>query len=215
MKYRLAIFDLDGTILNTLDDLTNSANHALSVMGMPQRTRDEIRSFVGNGIPNLMKLIVPRGTNDETINKVHIEFTAHYKNHCADCTKPYDGIKELIGEIRSRGTMTAVVSNKADYAVKALCGDYFKGMFDSVMGEQMPLYRKKPEPDLVFKVMEELGVRADETVYIGDSDVDIMTARNAEIPCITVTWGFRDKVFLIEQGAKEIAENMIELKGLL
>lgn len=214
MKYRLAIFDLDGTILDTLDDLTNSANHALSVMGMPLRTIDEIRSFVGNGIPNLMKLIVPYGTDEKTINEVHAEFTAHYKKHCADFTKPYEGIKELIEDLRYNGMMTAVVSNKADYAVKTLCEDYFKGLFDAAIGEQMPLYRKKPNPDLVYKVMKDLGVTADEAVYIGDSDVDIKTSKNAGIPCITVTWGFRDREFLLEQGAEIIAESMDELKGL-
>jgi hypothetical protein len=136
MKYKIVIFDLDGTILNTLEDLADSTNYALSVFDMPERTIEEIRHFVGNGIRKLMERAVPQGTPESMIVKVHETFTEHYKKHCADKTRPYDGIKELIENIRNAGVYTAVVSNKADYGVQTLCKDYFPGLFDYAVGER-------------------------------------------------------------------------------
>lgn len=215
MKYKLAIFDMDGTILNTLDDLAASVNYALRMTGYPEHTTEEVSSFVGNGIRKLIERSVPCGINVQNINKVHEEFTAYYTKHCADKTKPYDGICELLNKLHGNGCKTAVVSNKADYAVQALCERYFKGQFDMVAGEQQPRYNKKPAPDLVELVMEKLEVKHNETVYIGDSDVDILTALNAGIDCITVDWGFRSRDFLIQNGADIIVSDAAELENIL
>lgn len=157
MKYKIVVFDLDGTILNTLEDLADSTNYALSVFDMPERTIEEIRHFVGNGIRKLMERAVPQGTPESMIVKVHETFTEHYKNHCADKTRPYDGIKELIENIRNAGVYTAVVSNKADYGVQILCKDYFPGLFDYAVGEREGI-RRKPYPDSVNEVLRQFDV---------------------------------------------------------
>ncbi len=215
MRYKLVIFDMDGTILNTLEDLAYSVNYALNIEGYPLRSIDEVCCFVGNGIRKLIERSVPNGTEIQNIDKVHRRFTEYYTEHCADKTKPYDGIIELIDNLHKHGCKTAVVSNKADYAVKSLCNQYFDGKFDMAVGEQMPLYNKKPAPDLVNLVIEKLNVSACDAVYIGDSDVDIMTAANAGIECISVDWGFRSREFLIEKGAEKIVSNTSELESAL
>ncbi|MCM1578548.1 MAG: HAD-IA family hydrolase [Ruminococcus sp.] len=214
MKYRLALFDLDGTVLDTLEDLTNAANYALSQNNFPERTAEEVRSFVGNGIRKLIERSVPPGTDEDAIQAVHRSFTDFYKVHCADNTRPYKGIPELLGNLRSAGCLTAVVSNKADYAVKELCRSYFPGLFDSVAGEREGI-RKKPAPDAVNAVMEKLSVAPWETVYIGDSDVDIATAANAHTEVIAVDWGFRSRQCLIEAGAKVIASSPEEIGRMI
>ena len=215
MRYDLIIFDMDGTVLDTLRDLTESANHALRVCGFPERTIDEVRSFVGNGIANLIKRCVPEETCEEKCREVHKAFTAHYTEHCSDNTKPYNGIPELLMKLRESGCKTAVVSNKADYAVQKLCQQFFPEMFDAAAGEQMPKYPKKPSPELVYMIMDKLGCSKEQTVYIGDSDVDIMTARNAGTDCIAVEWGFRSREFLLEHGAKTIVSDVSSLERLL
>ena len=215
MRYKLVIFDMDGTILNTLEDLADSVNYALNIEGYPLRSIDEVCCFVGNGIRKLIERSVPNETEIQNIDKVHRRFTEYYTEHCADKTKPYDGIIELIDNLHKNGCKTAVVSNKADYAVKSLCNQYFDGKFDMAVGEQMPLYNKKPAPDLVNLVIEKLNVSACDAVYIGDSDVDIMTAANAGIECISVDWGFRSREFLIEKGAEKIVSNTSELESAL
>lgn len=206
MKYKLAIFDLDGTILNTLEDLADSTNYALLKNGLPGRTVEQVRFFVGNGIRKLMERAVQEGSDEALIQRVHEDFTAHYKVHCADKTKPYGGIVELLRALRAAGVKTAVVSNKADYGVQALCEDYFPGLFDFAVGERAGI-RRKPNPDSVLEVLAKLSATREETIYIGDSDVDIETAKNAGIPCISVTWGFRDREFLRQHGAARFAEN--------
>lgn len=215
MSYKLAVFDMDGTILNTLDDLAASVNYALNEEGYPVRTVPEVCSFVGNGIRKLIERSVPRGTSVQNIDKVHEKFTAYYTKHCADKTIPYDGINELLCDLRKSGCKTAVVSNKADYAVQALCRKYFPEYFDMAAGEQQPLYKKKPAPDLVYLIMEKLHVSAEDTVYIGDSDVDIMTAVNAGVDCISVDWGFRSRDFLLENGAKKIVSDTSQLRAAI
>lgn len=212
MSYKLAIFDMDGTILNTLADLAASVNFALTAEGYPTRTIEEVRLFVGNGIRKLIERSVPRGTIVQNIDKVHEKFTAHYTKHCTDNTKPYEGINELLGELRKNGCKTAVVSNKADYAVQKLCIEYFPEYFDLAAGEQQPIYKKKPAPDLVFLIMDKLNVAAEDTVYIGDSDVDIQTAVNAKVDCICVDWGFRSREFLLQNGAEKIVSDTIQLR---
>ena len=210
MKYMIAIFDLDGTILNTLEDLADSTNYALKTCGYPERTMDEVRQFVVNGIRKLMERAVPEGTPVEEIDRVHETFTAHYKVHCADKTRPYDGIMELLQNLKKDGCKLAVVSNKADYGVQELCKQYFDGIFDFAVGEREGI-RKKPAPDSVNEVLKTLGCSRDRAVYIGDSDVDIQTAANAQMDHIIVEWGFRDVPFLIAKGAKVLVEKPEEI----
>ena len=210
MKYTIAIFDLDGTILNTLEALADSTNYALKTCGYPERTMDEVRQFVGNGIRKLMERAVPEGTPVEEIDRVHETFTAHYKVHCADKTRPYDGIMELLQNLKKDGCKLAVVSNKADYGVQELCKQYFDGVFDFAVGEREGI-RKKPAPDSVNEVLKTLGCSRDRAVYIGDSDVDIQTAANAQMDHIIVEWGFRDVPFLIAKGAKVLVEKPEEI----
>lgn len=207
MKYELAVFDLDGTVLDTLNDLKNSLNYALGEFSMPARSLDETRAFVGNGIRKLIERGVPDGTPAEVTAEVEKVFNGHYAVHCTDTTKPYDGIHELIARLRSLGIKTAVVSNKADYAVQTLCKRYFEGLFDFCVGARENV-RKKPYPDSVNEVIRTLGADRKKTVYIGDSEVDIKTALNAYVPCLSVTWGFRDVPQLIENGATDIVSDM-------
>lgn len=212
--YKLAIFDMDGTILDTLEDLKDSVNYALCECGYPERTYDEVRSFVGNGIRKLIERAVPDGTSLENIDNVHNTFTEHYKLHCADKTKAYDGIKPLISELRRNGIKTAVVSNKADYGVQELCREYFDGLFDYAVGERERI-RRKPAPDSVNEALRVLGFDKSEAVYIGDSDVDFETAKNAELPCISVLWGFRDEDFLRKIGAKTFVSKPSEILDII
>ena len=214
MKYQLAIFDLDGTILDTLDDLADSLNYALEKSGYPVRTRDEVRRFVGNGIRKLIERGVPSGTDAESVSRVHEDFTAYYKVHCADKTKPYENIPELLKKLRENGVKTAVVSNKADYAVQDLCVQYFEGLFDAAVGEREGV-RKKPAPDSVNAVLEKLGVNRENSVYIGDSDVDVETARNSGMNCIAVDWGFRDRDLLISSGAEIIVSEPMKIAEIV
>ncbi|MDE7293071.1 MAG: HAD family hydrolase [Oscillospiraceae bacterium] len=203
MKYQLVIFDLDGTILNTLEDLKNAANYALGQNNFPERTTDEIRRFVGNGIRKLIERAVPPGTDEETIIKVHEKFTEFYKAHCSDNTRPYEGIEDMLKALRKASCLTAVVSNKADYAVQELCREYFPGLFDCVAGERQGI-RKKPAPDTVNAILSKLDISPDKAVYVGDSDVDVMTAANAHMDIIAIDWGFRDRQCLTDSGAKII-----------
>lgn len=214
MRYQLAIFDLDGTILDTLEDLADSLNFALETSGYPTRTIDEVRRFVGNGIRKLMERGVPAGTPKEAIDQVHERFTEHYKVHCADKTRPYDGIPELLKDFRQAGCKTAVVSNKADYGVQELCGQYFKGMFDVAVGERTGIL-KKPAPDSVNEVLRLLKVDRADAVYIGDSEVDIETAANAGMDHIIVDWGFRETGFLKERGAKRMVSDPKKIEGII
>ena len=211
MKYQLVIFDLDGTILDTLDDLADSTNVALQMHAFPTRTRAEIRAFVGNGILNLMQKAVPTGTTEEKVKEVLADFKKYYGEHCADKTKPYDGIIELIQELRANGYRTAVVSNKADFAVQELCKQYFPKLFDYVVGEREGV-RKKPAPDSVNEVLRQLNMEKAQAVYIGDSEVDVETAKNAQMNHIIVEWGFRDREYLIEKGAKILVSTMNALR---
>lgn len=213
MKYRLIIFDLDGTILETLEDLADSTNAALKVNGFPQRSIDEVRSFVGNGIGKLIERAVPQGTDEQVTARVLEDFKAYYAIHCMDKTKPYDGIIDLLGKLRAQGCLTAVISNKADFAVQTLINKYFPGMFDLVAGEKAGIPRK-PDPTGVFDVMRRLGVERKDTAYVGDSDVDIATAKNAGLDALIVSWGFRDRAFLIEHGAGHMAATPNELYAM-
>lgn len=210
MRYELAIFDLDGTVLDTLDDLTDSINYALKCSGFPKRTKDEVRSFVGNGIKRLCEAAVPNGATAEDVDQVFSDFNEHYAVHCHDKTRPYDGICDMIRRLREEGLRTAVVSNKADYAVQKLVSRYFPDSFDAVTGERSGI-EKKPAPDLVDAVIDKIGIPKERTVYIGDSEVDVATARNAGIDLIAVDWGFRSFFCLKKAGAGKIVSTIEEL----
>ncbi len=214
MPYQTAVFDLDGTLLDTLEDLWRATNMALEVHGLPLRTRDEVRLFVGNGVEMLIRRAVPTGTDEETTLAVLADFKTAYAAICEDHTKPYDGILDMLTALRERGIRVAVVSNKFDAATKKLCEKYFGDLVEVAIGERAGV-RKKPAPDTVYEALKELGVTADHAVYIGDSDVDIRTAENCGMPCISVTWGLRDKDFLIENGAKTLVDSPETLLGVI
>ena len=181
--YETIVFDLDGTLLDTLDDLAAAVNATLAKFALPLRTREEVRAFVGNGIVKLMERAV--GSKDRAdFAEIVTAFKQYYGEHCADNTKPYDGVMELLQTLKTRGVKTAVLSNKADFAVKALCEQYFDGLILTAVGENEEAgIRKKPAPDSLFAVLDELGASKAETVYVGDSEVDIQTAQNAGVDC--------------------------------
>lgn len=208
--YTTYIFDLDGTLLDTLDDLTASTNFAALGAGGQAHTRDEVCGFVGNGIRKLMQRALPQDISDEEFEKAFAAFKAHYKDHCCDNTKPYAGIMDMLGSLKAQGKKVAVVSNKADFATRELCKDYFAELVDFCAGEKEG-YRRKPAPDTVLRAMSELGSKPSECVYIGDSDVDIKTAENSGIDCISVLWGFRSEKFLSQNGARVFAQTPQEI----
>ena len=208
--YSTYIFDLDGTLLSTLGDLAASCNYALRVNGMPERSVDEVRRFVGNGVKKLMERAIPGGLQNPSFDKTYADFRSHYMQHNLDTTKPYDGIMDLLAELKRRGKKVAVVSNKFYAATQELCRHFFGDLVPVAIGEREDI-RKKPAPDTVIEAMRQLGVTADGAVYIGDSDVDIDTAKNSGMPCISVLWGFRDKEFLLEHGATTLVEKPEEI----
>jgi len=204
-KYEAVIFDMDGTILNTIDDLTNSMNEALCNNGFNPRTIEEIKSFIGNGIFRLTSLSVPENTSEEKLNEVFRDFKVIYANHSADLTRPYDGIIETIKKIRVLGYKTAVVSNKYNAVVIELCDKYFKGLFDTMVGEQENI-KRKPNPDEINMALKTLGINRDKAIYIGDSEVDKETAKNSKLDFIAVSWGYRTKEFLKSLEIQNIAD---------
>lgn len=213
-KYELVIFDMDGTILYTLDDICDGVNASLSKHGLPVRTKDEIRRHIGNGIRHEIESSVPEGTKESMIDAVFHDFHAWYEIHCNDRTRPYDGIVELLEDLKQAGIHCAVVSNKADYAVKALNEIYFKGLLEAGVGEKDGIARK-PAPDEVDEVLRLLDMERNRAVYIGDSEVDIETAANAGMDCIGVSWGYRDRKWLQECGAEVIVDDVSQLRQLL
>lgn len=214
MKYKLAIFDMDGTILDTLKDIEISLNHALSLHGHPTHSIDEVRTFVGNGMWNLITVASPLGLDKDDLKKIYVDFMNHYSIHCSDNTRPYDGIIDTIKAVRKMGIRTAVVSNKTDSAVQNLCIHHFDGLFDVAVGERTDI-QKKPAPDMVNLVLDNLDYNCKEAVYIGDSEVDLATAANSNMDCIAVCWGFRSKELLKEKGATTIIDTPSEILELL
>lgn len=214
MKYKAVIWDLDGTLLNTLEDLMNSVNYGLSKHGMPEITLEQTRRFVGNGVAKLVERAVPAGTDGNVQADVLKDFKEYYSIHSKDKTKPYDGVVELMTKLKSEGYKLSIVSNKLKEAVEELAGIYFPGLIDVAMGDT-PNIPKKPAPDMIYKALELLGVEKDEAVFIGDSDVDVATGINSGMDMITVLWGFRDKDELVKAGAEVFAESTIELEKLL
>lgn len=213
MKYEAAIFDLDGTLLNTLEDLADAVNAALKENGMPPRTLEEVRQFVGNGIVKLMERAVPQGKENPAFDSTLQDFKDYYGKHCNDKTKPYPGILDTLNRLKERGVPMAIVSNKADFAVKELNPLYFEGLIDVALGENEAAgIRKKPAPDMVFKALNGLECPVEKAVYVGDSDVDLATAKAAGMPCIGVSWGFRGRAFLEQHGADVIIDKPNELE---
>lgn len=203
------LFDLDGTLLNTLEDLLDATNHALSVSGYPTRTLAELRRFVGNGAENQIRLSLPEGASPEEIQKVLQIYKPYYTEHCQIKTRPYDGVLEALAILKEKYPI-AVVSNKPDAAVKSLCAQMFPGVF--ALGEA-PGCPRKPAPDMVYKACQAIG--ADTCVYVGDSEVDVRTAKNAGVPCLSVLWGFRDREEIEAAGGSCFCENPRQLAEML
>ena len=209
-KYKTYIFDLDGTLLSTLADLAASTNYALRTHHMPERSLDEVRRFVGNGVKKLMERAIPDGLNNPLFEETFATFRQHYMQHNLDTTQPYPGIMQLLEQLKAEGKNIAVVSNKFYAATRELCRHFFGDLVPVAIGEREDI-RKKPAPDTVIEALRELGVDKEGAVYIGDSDVDIMTAKNSGMPCVSVLWGFRDKEFLLEHGATTLISQLEEM----
>lgn len=199
------IFDLDGTLLDTLGDLAASTNYALRAEGLPERTLDEVRRFVGNGVRLLMERAVPGGAAHPRFELLLATFKRHYVDHCLDRTAPYAGVDAMLRALKARGHRIAIVSNKLQSGVTALYETFFRDTVEVAVGER-PEVRRKPAPDMVRQALCELGCASDNALYVGDSDVDVATARAAGVPCISVLWGFRDRDFLIRHGATCFAD---------
>ena len=210
--YKVYIFDLDGTLLDTLGDLAAAVNYALREHGMPEHSIDDVRRFVGNGVRKLMERAIPDGTANPEFEATFATFRQYYMAHSLDTTRPYDGIPETLAALKTRGCRLAVVSNKMMAATQELCHYFFPDTIEVAIGEnEAEGIRKKPAPDTVFTALRQLGVGKDDAVYVGDSDVDLETARQSGLPCISVLWGFRDRDFLIKHGAKTFVSAPQEL----
>lgn len=208
------IFDLDGTLLNTLGDLTAAVNHGLSACGRPTRTEAEVRTFVGDGVKELIARSCPANADEATKEAVLAAYLPYYAAHNMDLTAPYAGVMALLSDLRAQGVKTAVVSNKHDHAVQALCAHYFDGLLDLAVGggNIRPL---KPAPDSLLYAIEQLGVDPNHVWYVGDSVQDVMTARNAGVKCVAVTWGFQDRHRLVAEKPAKLADTVTELRQVL
>ena len=214
MMINTIIFDLDGTLLNTLEDLRDSVNYALEKQNFPLRTLSEIRSFVGDGIRVLMERAVPKSIDAEVFETCFADFNAYYKVHMEDKTAPYDGINEMLTNIKKAGFKTAIVTNKVDYAAQDLCKRMFGENIDLVVGsvDNRP---NKPAPDGAFYAIETLDSKKENTIFVGDADTDILTAKNAGLVSVGVLWGFRDREIIENEGAEYIVETVKDLEKLL
>ncbi len=199
-KYDTYIFDLDGTLLDTLGDLAASCNFALRSHSLPEHSVDDVRRFVGNGVRKLMERAIPQGEANPAFTETYAEFRRHYMEHNLDTTRPYPGVMPMLKSLKDEGKNIAVVSNKFYAATRELCRHFFGDYVEVAIGERDGI-RKKPAPDTVVEALRELGVQSEGAVYVGDSDVDVQTAANSGMPCVSVLWGFRDRDFLIAHGA--------------
>lgn len=213
-KYEAVIFDLDGTLLDTLEDLKDSVNYALKNAGMPLRSMEEVRASVGNGVRRLMELVIPDGEENPEFDKVFEDFKKHYALHCNDKTAPYPRIMELLSELKKRGYKMAVVSNKFYGAVQELRRLYFEGYIETAIGEKEGI-RRKPAPDTVLEALRELGTDKEKAVYVGDSEVDIATAENTGMDCIAVAWGFRTREEQEKAGGRVFADDPFDILELI
>ena len=212
--YRIIIFDLDGTLVDSLDDLANAVNHALFTYGYPVRTKQEIQSFVGNGIRNLIERAVPQGLTIEEIDKVFEEFKLYYGEHTIDMTCPYDGIEELLKELNKKGYSVGISTNKVQPAVDTLYEKYFSDVCGIALGDS-PNRDRKPSPVSVNEIVKFYNGELSEVLYVGDSEVDIFTAKNSGVDMVSVTWGFRTEKELREAGAEVVARNVEELREII
>ena len=214
--YNTVIFDLDGTLLDTLEDLFVATNLAIKSVGAPLRTKAEVRKMIGNGAIKLIERALGDNATPTAVDNAVQAFTKYYKEHCEDFTKPYDGVMQLLATLKDKGVKIGIVSNKPNYAVQILAKNYFGDLVDVAIGEdEKNGVRKKPAPDSVIKSIDLLGGKQNSSIYVGDSEVDIQTAKNAGIPCLSCTWGFKDREFLIENGATILVDKPIEMLGVL
>lgn len=214
MRYKAIIFDLDGTLTDTLEDLYLSTNYALDSCGLPGRGIDEVRRFVGNGVRTLIERAVPEGTDSRMVEQCFEAFRAHYVIHCQDHTRLYPGVASLLTALHAKGYRMAVVSNKLQTGVTELAQLFFQGVIEVAIGEQ-PGIPRKPAPNMVEAALARLGIPASEAVYVGDSDVDLQTAANAGLPCISVLWGFRNRDFLVAHGATTFVETPQDILSIV
>ena len=214
MRYHFVFFDLDGTLLNTLDDLCDSVNTVLTRHGLPCITREETAGFLGNGAGWLIHCALPKEIDAKLEKEILSEYKAYYAAHCCIRTAPFPGVMEMLSALQAAGARMAVVSNKPDGAVRELSELFFGALMEEAVGE-MPEIRRKPAPDTIFEVMRRMDAAKEESVYIGDSEVDLEMAKNCGLPCISVTWGFRSEEQLKNAGAKVLAHSAEELKKLL
>lgn len=212
LKYKAVLFDLDGTLINSIFDLAESMNHILEKYGYKKRTLEEINSFVGNGLKNLTELSL--GEKPDNFDEIYADFREYYFAHCCEKTVPYEGMRETLKKLKDRGYRLGVVTNKPDFAAKEICGVFFDGLFDIVMGEHAPL-KRKPAPDMPTAVMEFLGVKKEEALYVGDSEVDILTGKNAGMDVLSVSYGFRSKDELKKAGVNIMVDKPVDIYSFL
>ena len=212
MQKKVIIFDLDGTLLNTLEDLTNSTNYVLKKYDYPEKTVEEVRNFVGNGVQKLIERAIPNGIENPYFAACLKDFKDYYSKNMYDNTCPYDGIISALQKLRQKGLKIAVASNKFDMAVKELCRKYFTNLIDFSIGEDEKngIY-KKPDPAMVSSIIKKYSVCKEEVLYVGDSEVDIQTAQNSGVDCLSVSWGFKSREFLEKNGAKNIIDSASEI----
>ena len=214
MKYQAVLFDMDGTVLDTLDDLCDSINHSLAEFSLPQVSREHVRQCLGNGAAFLVSHSIPAGSSPELEADVLAFYKPWYDAHCLIKTAPYEGILPMMQSLKEQGLRLAIISNKPDRAVQELSDAFFPGLLELSVGES-PSVRRKPAPDTVLTAASQIGLSVDQCVYVGDSEVDLQTARNAGMDCISVTWGFRDEAQLIEAGASVLVRTPEELESFL
>ena len=211
---KLVIFDLDGTLLYTLEDLMKSVNFTLDLFGYETRTLDEISSFVGNGVQHLLRQTLPADISEEKFNQCFACFKDHYSEHSCDKTHPYEGIEEVLSVLKNRGVKIGIVSNKFQSAAEDVCKHYFDGLYDAVVGES-EMCKRKPAPDGINMICEQFGVEKDDAIFFGDSEVDVKTGENAGVYCVSVLWGYRDKEFLARNGAKLFVSNPLDIVDMI
>ena len=210
--YKNIFFDLDGTLINSIYDLHDSVNYILNKYGYKERSLEEVNSFVGNGLKKLLLLSLPEKRDD--FDLIYNEFRDYYFTHCLIKTKPYDGIIEVLKKLKLKGIKLAVITNKPQNAAQEICEKFFNGLFDVVTGEKEGIARK-PEPEMVEITLKKLNAQKSETLYVGDSEVDILTGKNAGLKVLSVSYGFRDKTYLKSQGAGDIVDNTVDIYSFI
>ena len=214
MRYQAVLYDMDGTVLDTLDDLADAVNHSLEQFGLPRVSRDHVRANLGNGAANLVRQSVPAGSDEALVARLIAYYRDYYDAHCRIRTRPYDGILPLMERMRAAGVKQAIISNKPDPAVRELAEHFFPGLLETAVGESATV-RRKPNPDAVLAAVEQMGLTRADCVYVGDTEVDIQTGQNAGMDVIAVAWGFRDEDQLIAAGAKELVHDAEQLEKAL